>query len=210
MTHDTKESGFALLITLIVVGAVLSVGLSMLDLSIKQVKLSTNAKDSEIAFHAANAGMECAQKVRNSSASLMESGNAITPSCFNGSLDSNTVEDMVLTVPPGVTITNISGGALGATDAVNRYDYKFNWDNPNPDRCTEIYTLVVKADIAENGIKITGMPNVPGFSGFPADVTDLVCTAGSTCTVMSVKGYNQSCGNISARGTVEREVLLQL
>ncbi|MFW6210467.1 MAG: hypothetical protein ACOC4E_03185, partial [Patescibacteria group bacterium] len=54
-------SGFALLITLLVVGVVLAVGAVLLDLTIKQVQLSSTAKDSEIAFHAANAGMECAR-----------------------------------------------------------------------------------------------------------------------------------------------------
>jgi Tfp pilus assembly protein PilX len=45
--HDTeKQAGFALLISLLVVGVVISVGLSVLDLSIKQVQLSSDAKES--------------------------------------------------------------------------------------------------------------------------------------------------------------------
>ena len=90
MNFNQKESGFALLITLIVVGVVLSVGLSILDLSIRQVRLSTNAKESELAFHAANAGMECARYWRRASSSEMETGQAIEPVCFGETPYSNT------------------------------------------------------------------------------------------------------------------------
>src|SRR6056297_3030355 len=62
MADNTQsQSGFALLVSLIVVSVVVSVGLVLLDVTIKQLRLSSNSTDSEIAFHAANAGMECAQ-----------------------------------------------------------------------------------------------------------------------------------------------------
>ena len=51
--------------SLIVVSVVISIGLVVLDLTLKQLRLSTNSKDSETAFHAANAAMECARYWRN-------------------------------------------------------------------------------------------------------------------------------------------------
>ena len=51
--------------SLIVVSVVISIGLVVLDLTLKQLRLSTNSKDSETAFHATNAAMECARYWRN-------------------------------------------------------------------------------------------------------------------------------------------------
>lgn len=84
--QNKRETGFALLMTLIVVSVVVSIGLTVLDLSIKQVRLSTNAKESEIAFHAANAGMECARYWRRAASTTVERGGAITPNCFSAHL----------------------------------------------------------------------------------------------------------------------------
>jgi hypothetical protein len=82
--RSVKSQGFALLIALIVVGVVLSIGLSILNLSISQVRLSTDAKESEAAFHAANAGMECARYWRHEEGDKMGGGdNSFSPECFN-------------------------------------------------------------------------------------------------------------------------------
>jgi len=53
------EKGFALLMTLLIISVVLSVALTTLSLSIKQTRLATDTRDAEVAFHAANAGLEC-------------------------------------------------------------------------------------------------------------------------------------------------------
>jgi hypothetical protein len=41
------------------VAVVVSITLAVIELTIKQLNLTVTAKDSEIAFHAANAGIEC-------------------------------------------------------------------------------------------------------------------------------------------------------
>ena len=61
---ENSQSGFALLMTLVVVSVIISIGVSVLDLSVKQVRLSTNAKESEAAFHAANAAAYAANGCR--------------------------------------------------------------------------------------------------------------------------------------------------
>jgi Tfp pilus assembly protein PilX len=190
----TRESGFALLITLIVVGVVLSVGLTILDLSIKQVRLSTNAKESEIAFHATNAGMECARYVRSVKSAAMEIGQTITANCFD-----ETVTDISPTAGVGAPAVSGDGTAFS-------YKYDINWGDADAQRCSRISTLVASSTIAGSGMEITNMESL--ISGYP-DGDTKSCEEGARCTVISVRGYNKSCATIGNYGTVEREVLLQ-
>ncbi len=188
--QSSTESGFALLITLIVVGVVLSIGLTILDLSIKQVRLSTNAKDSEEAFHAANAGMECARYWRRVEADLMETGQSIDPECFGVS-------------PDNLDFDEITTGVTG-DGQVYQYEYSFTW-GADP-RCTVINTLIASSTALGGGVTTTNMTTlVPGYP----DGNDKYCEAGGRCSVISVQGYNRPCSTLGAYGTVQREVLLQ-
>ncbi len=186
------ERGFALLMTLIVVTVVVAIGLTVLDLSTKQIRLSTNAKDSEVAFHAANAGMECARYWRRQASASMETGVAVIPSCFGVGLYSNTRSQIT---------SNVSGDG-----AVYKYDYSFTWANST--RCSQITTLVASSTSQGSGLTIGNMASlVPGYPGGALDEKD--CAAGERCTVLSVRGYNKPCDSTSGYGTVQREVLLQ-
>lgn len=221
MKGNQATSGFALLITLIVVSVIVSIGLTVLDVSLKQVQLSTNAKDSEIAFHAANAGMECARYIRNTQAVAMEAGNTISPSCFSGTLDYN----VVTVVPPAnIPPTSDDGDAY-------LYTYFITWGSG--DRCSEISTMVMVSDVASssdptiNGMTVTNIasltvavpsnPTLRVMEGYPKKsdgVTpgDKYCAESESCTVLAVKGYNKPCSSIrnaNSYGIVQREVLLQ-
>ncbi len=186
-----KESGFALLISLIVVGVVISIGLSVLDLTIKQVRLSTNAKESELAFHAANAGMECARYWRRASSSQMEVGDPISPECFNTSPDTNTID---ATVP-----TYVGDGESFL------YSYEFTWGGASP-RCTQINTVVASSSAIGVGVTTTNMTAL--IPGYP-NGTDKFCEPGARCSTISVRGYNRPCNTATGYGVVQREVLLQ-
>lgn len=195
-----QESGFALLITLIVVGVVLSIGLSILDLSIKQVKLSTNAKESEIAFHAANAGMECARFIRRTEAADMELGNSITPDCFDAA------------TTPSITPTPLGSPTQIDDDSdaeVYVYEYEFTWGNSN-DRCSQITAVVASSSALGDGVTINNIvAHVDGYPDPDGGGEPKFCDPGSRCTTLSVRGYNKPCANLSEYGTIEREVLLQ-
>jgi hypothetical protein len=54
------ESGFALLYSVIVITLILTIAISISNISYKQGILSSLAKDSQIAFYQADAGAECA------------------------------------------------------------------------------------------------------------------------------------------------------
>lgn len=205
MKKHSQESGFALLMTLVVVGVVLSVGMSILDLSIKQVKLSTNAKESEIAFHAANAGMECARYWRRAEANKMEIGDPISPQCFS--------------VTPVITISPVNplpgSAAVTGDGEAFLYSYNFTWGPTSAVRCTQVDTLVASSSSLGAGVTITHMKDI--FSGYPKTAVDpdpsSYCEPGSRCTVISVRGYNRTCpvnpSDPMPIGTVERDVLLQ-
>ena len=195
-----REQGFALLITLVVVGVVLAVGLSILDLSIKQVRLSSNAKDSEVSFHAANAGMECARYVRRVNSNKMEIGEDITPDCF-GSTAAVTSGNQLPNSGAGMHISAGDGEALF-------YTYDIGWGSP-ADRCTRVDTLVASTSITSaSDLQIDNVSSA--LPGFPD--ASKKCEPGARCTVISVRGYNKSCAALGAGSTygiVEREVLLQ-
>lgn len=193
--QSNRQSGFALLMSLIVVGVLISIGLTVLELSIKQVQLSTNARDSEIAFHAANAGMECARYWRRAASSTMESGGTLNTNCFGVA-----ASDAPTVISSGVTGFD---GVAAPSGAVLLYEYSFTWGDAG-DRCTEVTNLVASSTLP-NGLKIFNMPtHIPGFTS-----ASTTCEAGARCSVISVRGYNKPCTGVNNFGTVQREVLLQ-
>jgi Tfp pilus assembly protein PilX len=194
MYNSQQQAGFALLISMLVVGVVISVGLSILDLSIKQVRLSSDARESELAFHAANAGMECARYWRRDEAALVENGQAMTPSCFGVSAGA-------------VTPSNLAANVTGDGDAY-KYEYDFTWGGGTEVRCTRVNMIVASSTTNGAGITINGMDTL--VAGYPASSgTSRFCEAGSRCTTVSVQGYNLPCANTGGIGAVQREVLLE-
>lgn len=183
-----QQSGFALLVSLIVVAAVLSIGLAILDLSIKQVRLAATTKDSEIAFHAANAGMECARFWRRSKDAEMTTGaDADNISCFGASAVG----------VPGVPVAT-SGGGGGVAYS---YDYEFTWNDDQS--CSVISSIIIVS--GADPTTVSSMPDL--IPGYP-DPT-FVCEAFSQCTAAAVQGFNRPCGQRTNFGTIQREVLLE-
>lgn len=203
MVHKKSQTGFALLISLIVVGVILTIGVAILDLSIKQVRLAGNAKESEIAFHAANAGVECARFIRRDLSSQIEVNSTIMPSCFGVSAGS-VIGDVITTGNPnGVSVT-------GDGD-VFQYNYELEWGSAGEVRCTSVNMVVASTTVTGTGVTIGGMDTL--MPGFPEDTSGGThtksCNAGSRCTAIAVQGYNQPCSAVSGYGVVQREVLLQ-
>lgn len=195
---QTQSAGFAMLLAIIVVGVVLTVGLSILDLSIKQVRLSTNSKQSEEAFHAANAGMECARYVRRVNADDMEAGQDIVPACFGVTAPTESPDVVPDSGPDPKTVGDVEAF---------QYDYEFEWGDTGS-RCTRVSTVVIVADAAGSGGMVTDMRLL--LQGYPTSAPDdVTCDAGSRCSLISVQGFNRPCSNTTGFGVVQREVLLQ-
>jgi len=55
-----RRTGFTLLLSLIVVSILLSIGLGIFEVIMREIRISSIGRESQIAFYAANAGAECA------------------------------------------------------------------------------------------------------------------------------------------------------
>jgi Tfp pilus assembly protein PilX len=207
--NKKKQSGFALLVSLIVVGAVLSIGLVIIDLSIKQVRLAATTKDSEIAFHAANAGMECARYWRRQASTSMEAGAQTSQplGCFSViAADIPGSSNSVVNGPGRVSAAPAAAVATTGSGSAYAYEYEFTWGTPGVDeRCTSITTVVAVSNITGPGVTIDNMRDlIPGYTS-----ATLSCGAASRCTAVSVQGYNRRCLQKNGFGTIQREVLLE-
>lgn len=204
MVDKTKgQSGFALLVSLIVVGAVLSIGLVILDLSIKQVRLAATTKDSEIAFHAANAGMECARFWRRDQDAQMTAGDSTSPiECF-GETAASVIGSLYSSVSGGGAVSEAGIVSTNGDGDAYVYEYQITWNGNTS--CSSIKTLVANADLVGSGVEITNMATV--IPGYPESSFD--CPASSQCTIVSVQGYNRACAQKNSFGTIQREVLLE-
>ncbi len=55
-----KKRGFAMLFSVLISSLLVVVGLSIFNITLKELTISTSGRESQIAFYAANSGMECA------------------------------------------------------------------------------------------------------------------------------------------------------
>ena len=128
MTHSPR--GFTLLIAVILTSVLLSVGLALLDISYKQVVLSSTARQSQYAFYAADSAIECAlywdQKVNTFAYGIgtapIECGGQSIPvvsSTANGVRTSTFDTPCVNNVTASVTIYKTNGGSCSAGSATS-------------------------------------------------------------------------------------------
>ena len=175
-----KKEGFALLLALIISSVALALGLSMLQITLKQMTLGTTTKGSEVAFQVANAGMECLRFVRSEQSSEIEkTQGTINVDCFDA----------------GTSVTDSKSGSSRARFHSDGMD----WTLPGGENACVAFTLLVlnddANDISQNNIFGTGK--------------DVTCRKGFTCTYATVQGFNRSCATRnSSIFTVQRELTL--
>ena len=149
MTHQPQR-GFTLLIAVVLSSVSLSIGLVLLDIALKQVLLSSAARQSQVAFYNADSVLECALyydqtqdtfAYGNSSGTVAcnASSNPITVS-FN---NSNTPHTRTFSIPCSPTGTLGSVTVTKTSDAATHiYATGFNTCTDNPRRI-------------ERGLKVT-------------------------------------------------------
>lgn len=193
--NKQHSGGFALLMTLLVVGAVVSITLAVIELTIKQLNLTVTARDSEIAFHAANAGLECARYVRRIASTSFEV--AGTP------LD--TIDFECFSRTQELDLVSNGGLSINGNGDLRRYRGEVTWGTG--DRCSVVDMLVmIVPDTETSDLEITNLHTM--YQGFPQGDTK-TCSPGARCTVAQVIGYNRGCTNTGLAGTVRREILLE-
>jgi hypothetical protein len=199
MTHHkpSRQQGFALLITLLSVGVIVSATLAIVELSRLQLRLSVDSRDAEVAFSAANAAKECAQYIRTTASSTISNGNNITSSCFGTNFNASRVN--TLTFP-------VTGS--GGVNNVYQYGYRVTWggDSGFP-RCSEVTMIVVYANTNDVVIGSTASPLRRVISNYRNP--SMTCVRGSECTIIAAAGYNSTCNQRNNAGVLKREVLLE-
>ncbi len=183
--HTKKDqSGIALLVTLLLMSVLLGISASLLNITLKQYQLSGIALASEMAFQAANAGMECA--LYND---LPKTGTS--PFDVNGDGTSRAA----IQTAPGLGCMGVTSGDLASiidNSVVSGEEqlFRFTWGSPQV--CSEVSMYKYYST--------TGPVN------FSVNGTNKTCDQGSVCTVVQARGYNVSCAEVSTGGrVVERE-----
>ena len=186
--EQKKDSGFALLLALIISSVVLAIGVSILHISVNQINLSATARESEFAFQASHAGIDCQWYWRNEKAAeyLMSGSGSSNPdvTCFG----QNPIDTGRQIVAP------TSGTGNG-----DAFFNMFQWGSPA--RCTIVgmYILQPTTDMTvlfqNKGIGTDGLKS---------------CSAGNVCTVIVSDGYNRGCGEIDGSiFSVQREITVE-
>lgn len=200
-----QQSGFALLMTIMVVSVLVLIALTILDISIKTLALSNNAAQSEIAFHAANAAMECARFTRTENRDDFIEGDDVDIDCFGASSEPDMEE--------GDTVGGVTYNIVGSGEDANSqvFTYHFDIDHGSPQRCSEATIVVLDSENASAYIGDDSNPNVDSTHYFPWDEGRFACPLFSTCTFIYARGYNTSCSNaIGGTGEfLQREILLR-
>lgn len=205
MRSKTNQDGITLLVTLLLMGIFLGISASLLNITLKQFQLSGITAASEIAFQAANAGMECVlyydKKTDGSEFSVpddeTEQAAADAPSikCMDnpGNVSSDDSTNGSYTDPNEGNGRAVSGG-----------EQKFQFDWGEPEVCSEVSIYKFSDADEDLDILVYGVDMRPDRNGSPAGSGD--CEAGAVCTVVQARGYNVPCDEIDDGGrVVERE-----
>lgn len=135
--RHTSEKGITLVITLLIMGILLAVTTSLINITLKQYQFSGIAYDSEAAFQAASAGMECVQ----------------FQDWVNHEFDIGATHDSTLCF--GVSSADLAGsGTVGSGD---EQKFRFSWGDPNV--CTEVsifkfFNATTPVDLIVRGVNI--------------------------------------------------------
>lgn len=183
---QTENKGFALLLSLIISSVVLAIGMSILQISISQITLSSTSRESEFAFQASHAGVDCLWYWRNEESADYIALNGTFPviSCFG---------ERALTAVRSTLMSNSNGHAKS-------YSYVFEWGDPL--RCTAVEMVVMNA--VSGNITLYFENVAVGEDGTK------VCSTGNTCTVIVSRGYNRGCNEIGTSiFSLQREITVE-
>lgn len=180
LKKQKSQEGITLFVTLILMGVLLGVSASLLNITLKQYQLSGVSYASEIAFQAANAGMECAlyHDWVHDEFELSDTRDAV--SCFDLSSVSDTGDDP---------------NNDGIADSGEEQRFEFEW----AEACiiVSVYKFSPGAQVTVDGEDLKD----------PSGSNNECPTSSVGCTVIQSRGYNFNGCDVSAFGprVVERE-----
>ncbi len=199
-----NEEGIALLVTLLLLGVLLAIGASLLNITLKQYQFSGMALASEVAFQAANAGMECILYYDNLSTSVFdvpgngdEQSNQPVINCMN-------TGNVGAVNPSGANNNNGTGDTNnnGKTVSGGQQMFEFEWGSPRV--CSQMSVYKFYSTDSTVDVEIDGVSY--RTDGSDADLDPDPCPQGGICTVVQARGYDVPCSDVgTAARVVERE-----
>jgi hypothetical protein len=164
----------------------MGVSASLLNITLKQYQFSNIGLRSEMAFQAANAGMECI---------MYHDFEGYPTSKFDvpGNGSGNPPESGVSCM--GESSNDLENGG-DTVESSEQQRFQFSWSTPianSPTVCTDvsIYKFYNEGSAQD-------MSSVLGRSAS--------CAAGVTCTIIKSRGYNVACSDVTNPRTIEREI----
>jgi len=184
MKKIQKQEGITLFVTLVLMGVLLGVSASLLNITLKQYQLAGVSYASEIAFQAANAGMECALYHDWVNNSFDVPGN-----------DTDQINPVEIDCFGAGNYEDENGPSKSSEEQKFEFTFSSNSSDSNDDVCTEFSVYKFYSDSGDVAVTIDG------------DLyKDVDCKEGSECTVVQSRGYNVICDDIgTAARVVERE-----
>jgi Tfp pilus assembly protein PilX len=174
---NKKNEGFVLLFAVLISTLVLAVGISMISIALKQVKLSGSGRDSEYAFYAANTGAECATYWDLASSSVfMTNNNPATTNENVKCLGMNITDSTLGAVGGECSDDNVSGTGgvdyqyqrwCNWQDTSNVYKTKFriSYDQPGvTDQKPYCADVIVTKEIGTNNLVATTTVTSRGYN----------------------------------------------
>jgi hypothetical protein len=188
--HIQQQKGFALLLSVIVSSIVLAIGIAILQISVNQINLASTARESEIAFQTASAGVDCMWYHRNTFASQYTNSGTLSAQlidCFGQASMSPVAVSQDNTDPDGV---------------INNFRYQF--DMGTRQQCVVLDMYVMNAYTGTGPVTKTFANEGVGNNGTKT------CLANKTCTVLFSTGHNRSCASLSTSiFSVQRELTVE-
>lgn len=193
IAHD--QDGVTLLVALLLVGVLLGVSTSLLNITLKQYQLSGIALASEIAFQAANAGMECAMyhDFPKTGTGIFEvPGDGITE-------QTKTPEPICMGQGKGKVVGKSNSGYPSDGDGFSvsgeEQNFEFEFGTNSNLVCVNVSVYKYYSTSGDIPRKVNGV-----------DLGNGDCMANTVCTIIQSRGYNVPCDSIKTSGrVVERE-----
>lgn len=232
MRIQHNQDGITLLITLLLMGVLLGISTSLLNITIKQFQLSDIARSSETAFQAASAGMECAlyhDSTQGGDGEFAVPG--IDDDDGDGISGVNDANDSLGRTPlrddlddGGDTSLDrqdlpASIGCMGQSEYLNdavtggfamsgeEQHFQFTWEaSPGNGVCSDIsvykFHEEMEFDYDEDDDGVDEHAGIPVIVNGVNMKASGDCPEGSVCTVIQARGYNVPCGQITTAGRV--------
>lgn len=177
LQKKNTDRGFTILIAIVVAGITLAIALSILSITLKQLSLGGIARESEIAFQAANAGVEC---IRFHDVAASEEDSFDVP----GNGGEQTVRVSITCL--GTATQNSAAGSDLDYLARSREEQRFTWTWDSNQVCTDV--SVYKYYSTSGSVDMAPL------------VTDRDCPDDVECTVVQARGYNAPCSAVTGSG----------